>query len=116
MGYVIYKLLSADEWARTRAEKKFDGSEVDRRDGYVHLSGRDQVVETAARHFAGRTGLVLLTIDPARLGEALRWEPSRDNQLFPHLYAPLPIDAVTRVDVLPDDVPADAAVRRALGG
>jgi uncharacterized protein (DUF952 family) len=112
---VIYKLLSAQEWARARETGRFDGSEVDRRDGYVHLSGPDQVAETAARHFAGRTGLVLLTVDPARLGPALRWETSRGGALFPHLYAALTIDAVTHVDALPEDVPADEAVRRALG-
>jgi uncharacterized protein (DUF952 family) len=113
---VIYKLLSADEWADAQVRGRFDGSEVDRRDGYVHLSGPDQVVETAARHFAGRTGLVLLTVDPARLGAALRWETSRGGALFPHLYAPLPVDAVTRVDALPHGVPAHEAVRDALAG
>src|SRR5689334_12878250 len=51
---VVYKILTADEWASARAAGRFDGSAVDRRDGYVHLSGADQVVETAARHFAGQ--------------------------------------------------------------
>lgn len=113
---MIYKLLSAEEWAGAQASGRFDGSEVDLRDGYVHLSGPDQVVETAARHFAGRTGLVLLTVDPARLGPALRWETSRGGALFPHLYAPLPVDAVTRVDPLPAGVPLADAVAEVLGG
>jgi uncharacterized protein (DUF952 family) len=111
---VIYKLLSAQEWAEALVRGHFAGSEVDVRDGYVHLSGPDQVVGTAAKHFAGRTGLVLLTVDPARLGPALRWESSRGGALFPHLYGTLPIDAVTRVDVLPDGVPVDTAVLRTL--
>jgi uncharacterized protein (DUF952 family) len=106
----LYKLLSADEWALAQAYGRFDGSEVDVRDGYVHLSARDQVVGTAAKHFAGRTGLVLLTVDPARLGAALRWEVSRGGALFPHLYGPLPLDAVSAVDVLPDEA-LDAIAR-----
>lgn len=106
----VYKLLSADEWAHAQAHGGFDGSAVDVRDGYIHLSGRGQVVETAAKHFAGRTGLVLLTVDPDRLGAALRWEVSRGGALFPHLYGPLPLDAVTAVNVLPDEA-LDAIAR-----
>jgi uncharacterized protein (DUF952 family) len=64
------------------------------------------VVETAARHFAGQTDLVMLTVDPEPLGAALRWEPSRGGALFPHLYAPLPIDAVVAVDAVEGDVAA----------
>ena len=58
-------------------------------------------MESAARHRAGQSDLVLLTVDPASLGEALKWEPSRAGQLFPHLYGPLPVTAVLRVDDLP---------------
>jgi uncharacterized protein (DUF952 family) len=111
---VIYKLLSVREWDEARARGRFEGSTVDLRDGYVHLSGRDQVVETAARHFAGGTGLVLLTVDPARLGDGLRWEASRGGALFPHLYGPLPLDAVTAADALPEGVPVPDAVARLL--
>jgi uncharacterized protein (DUF952 family) len=94
---VIYKLLTATEWAAAQAQGRYDGSAVDHRDGYLHFSARDQVVET---------GLVLLTVDPAPLGDALRWEPSRGGALFPHLYAPLPLDAVIAVDIVDGDVAA----------
>jgi uncharacterized protein (DUF952 family) len=111
---VIYKLLTAQEWVDAEARGWFDGSAVDRRDGYVHLSGADQVVETAARHFAGQAGLVLLTVDPDRLGAALRWEASRGGALFPHLYGPLPVSAVTKVDVIRPGVPVPEAVAELL--
>jgi uncharacterized protein (DUF952 family) len=88
----------------------YDGSAVDRRDGFIHLSDRDQVVETAARHFAGQTGLTLLAVDPDRLGDDLRWETSRGGALFPHLYAPLPTHAVVAVHAVPDDRPVADAV------
>lgn len=96
---MIYKILARTEWEAAVAAGRYDGSAVDREDGFIHLSGADQVAETAARHFAGQTDLVVLAVDPDALGEALRWEPSRGGALFPHVYRPLPLDAV--VEVLP---------------
>ncbi|MEU0081155.1 DUF952 domain-containing protein [Micromonospora tulbaghiae] len=111
---MIYKILSDDEWARARADGRFAGTAMDRQDGYVHLSAADQVVETARRFFAGVTGLTLLAVDEARLGDALRWEASRGGALFPHLYAALPVDAVVVAHPLPADRPAADAVAELL--
>ena len=111
---LIYKLLSIDEWRAAQAVGEFRGSAVDLADGYVHFSTGEQVVETAARHFAGQPGLLLLAIDADRLGEDLRWEPSRGGALFPHLYASLPLGAVVDAVELPAGVPVDEAVARAL--
>lgn len=113
---LIYKLLGADEWARARQAGEFRGSEVDLTDGYVHLSTADQVVETARRHFDGRRGLVMLAVDTERLGDDLRWEPSRGGENFPHLYAPMPVAAVVAEYALSDDLPVAQAVRLALAG
>jgi len=90
-----FKILSRPEWEAAQAAGAFDGSEVDRRDGYIHLSTAAQLVETARRHFADRSDLVLLTVPLEPLGDAIRWEPSRGGDLFPHLYGPLPTSAVT---------------------
>ena len=92
---LIYKILTADAWSAAKAAGAFEGSPVDHADGYIHFSTGDQVPETARRHFAGQAGLVLLTVETAGLAGALRWEPSRGGDLFPHLYGPLPIAAVT---------------------
>ena len=67
----------------------------------MHFSSAGQIVESAAKHRAGQSGLVLVCVDPAALGDALKWEPSRGGALFPHLYGPLPLAAVTRTDALP---------------
>jgi uncharacterized protein (DUF952 family) len=67
---------------------------VDLADGFIHFSTAAQVRETAARHFAGQTGLVLIAVEAGALGSFLRWEPSRGGDLFPHLYGPLPLAAV----------------------
>ncbi|MEV0155897.1 DUF952 domain-containing protein [Micromonospora sp. NPDC050686] len=111
---MIYKLLPSAEWADALARGRFTGSAVDHQDGFIHLSAADQVVETARRHFAGATGLTLLTVDPDRLGAALRWEPSRGGALFPHLYGELPVTAVVAAEALPVDTPAADAVAELL--
>lgn len=93
---MIYKLLRAEEWAAFQAKGFFTGASVDVKDGYIHFSTAEQVRETAAKHFAGVAGLVLAEVDPRALGAALKWEPSRGGQLFPHLYSPMPLTAVLR--------------------
>ncbi|EYD75478.1 hypothetical protein Rumeso_02961 [Rubellimicrobium mesophilum DSM 19309] len=74
---------------------------MDLADGYVHLSTAEQVEETAAKHFAGEEGLVLLTLDKTRLDPALKWEPSRGGALFPHLYRELQMEDVIFYQDLP---------------
>ncbi len=91
---VIYKILSEQLWREARERGNLIGAPVDLADGFIHFSTAAQVRETAARHFRGETGLVLLGVDPESLGGALKWEPSRGGDLFPHLYAPLPVESV----------------------
>ncbi|HET8729310.1 MAG TPA: DUF952 domain-containing protein [Alphaproteobacteria bacterium] len=100
-GALIYKILSSVEWAAAQRHGAFDGSAVDRADGYVHFSAADQVLETAEKHFAGQTDLKLLAVDPDALGDRLRWEASRGGRSFPHLYGPLPVAAVVEAHDLP---------------
>lgn len=97
----IYHICKREAWQAARRAGVYHGSELDRRDGFIHLSTAEQAVETAAVHLAGERGLVLLEVDPAQLGAALRWETSRGGRSFPHLYAPLPVGAVTAVHDLP---------------
>ncbi len=97
----IYKILPEALWAQAQDAGVFRGSEVDLSDGFIHFSTAEQAAETAAKHFAGQSNLVLLHIDADALGPMLKWEPSRGGALFPHLYAPLKIDDVSRSDPLP---------------
>ena len=96
----VFKLVDRASWMATAPASSFVGSALDARDGFIHLSTAAQLRETAARHFAGQPDLVLVAVDAAALGEALRWEPSRGGALFPHLYGPLPLRAVRWVSDL----------------
>lgn len=97
----VFKLLSRSEWLEAEAAGRFRGSAVDLRDGFIHFSTGAQLRETAARHFAGETALVLVAVDTPALGEALRWEPSRGGDLFPHLYGDLDLKAVLYAEDVP---------------
>ena len=98
----IYKICTAEEWAEAQGQGTFVGSEVDRRDGFMHFSTREQVAETAAKHFAHLRGLVLVKLNAEQLGTLLKWEPSRGGALFPHLYSSLDMSLVVWVKELPD--------------
>lgn len=106
---LIYKLLSQKEWMGALGRGYFEGSAVDHVDGYIHFSTAGQLPETAAKHFHGRDDLVALEVDAEVLGDALRWEPSRGGDLFPHLYADLPVTAVKRALLV--ELGADGAPR-----
>lgn len=101
MTALIYHMCRAEEWQAAQASGFYLGSSQDVADGFIHFSTADQVKESAAKHRAGQAGLVLLAVEAAALGDALRWEPSRGGQLFPHLYGPLPTGAVRSARGLP---------------
>ncbi len=101
MHRIIYKICPEALWHEAEAAGRFDGATIDLTDGYIHFSTAEQAVETAAQHFAGQGGLVLVAVEAAALGDALKYEPSRGGALFPHLYAPLPMQAVRWVRPLP---------------
>jgi uncharacterized protein (DUF952 family) len=100
-GKRIFHICREDEWRAAEAAGVYRGSSQDRADGFIHFSGADQAVGSAAKHRAGQSGLVLLTVDADALGGALKWEASRGGALFPHLYGELSVAAVLRADPLP---------------
>jgi len=97
----IYKICPATAWDKAWAAGCFSGHGVDLADGFIHFSTAAQAPETAARHFAGMEGLVLVAVAADRLGSALKWEPSRGGDLFPHHYGVLELDAVLWARPLP---------------
>lgn len=101
MHSTIYKIVPSSLWQAAQGSGLFDGAPVDHADGYIHFSTAEQLSETAARHFAGQNDLMLVAVDTARLGAALRYEPSRGGALFPHLYGPLALSHVRWTRPLP---------------
>ncbi|HEX3886249.1 MAG TPA: DUF952 domain-containing protein [Phenylobacterium sp.] len=99
----IYKILPRADWTAAHEAGRFEGSPLDRQDGYIHFSTAAQAQETARRHFAGQADLVVLEVEAADLGESLRWEPSRGGNLFPHLYGALAANLVRYVTPAPLD-------------
>jgi uncharacterized protein (DUF952 family) len=100
-GMLIYKIFRTDEWQALRREGVTSGAPVDLADGYIHFSTMEQAAETAAKHFAGQDGLMLVAVEAEALGEALKWEPSRGGALFPHLYRDLRLEDVHWAQPLP---------------
>ncbi|WP_084032643.1 DUF952 domain-containing protein [Chelativorans sp. J32] len=101
MSRLIYKICPAPLWRQAEERGFFAGAPVDMEDGFIHFSTATQVKETAAKHFKGQSDLLLIAVEEEQLGEALKYEVSRGGDLFPHLYGPLPVAAVSRVEPLP---------------
>jgi uncharacterized protein (DUF952 family) len=94
---LIFKICPRAEWEKPEHIHAYQGSEKDRADGFLHFSTADQLMGTLTKYYADADDLLLVAASPAALGPALKYEPSRDGELFPHLYAPLTYDAVAWV-------------------
>jgi uncharacterized protein (DUF952 family) len=94
---LIYKILLPSEWAEFEATGRFDGSPFDRSSGFIHCSSREQVSGTAQRVFGDEPELVVVAVDAQMVGESLIWEAAADGGRYPHVYAPLPLNAVAAV-------------------
>ncbi len=103
----IYKLIDGLSWKAAVAAGRFDGSPVDLADGFIHFSTAAQAPETGRRYFRGHADLLAVGFEAEALGEALRWEPSRGGDLFPHLHAPL--DPRLALEVKPVSLDAEGA-------
>ena len=91
----VFKICEKVEWESIKNNVFFQGSKVDQSDGFIHLSTSDQLIGTLKKHFASISQLYLLEVTTDNLD--LVWEVSRNNELFPHLYEPLPLGAIARV-------------------
>ena len=109
-----FKVLTAAEKDALERDGRFAGSAADRRDGFIHLSTCNQLTGTVDKHFAGQDDLWVAEVDLDALGEAIRWEPSRGGEDFPHLYGELPLDAVVAYSPLERD--EDGKVRLPVTG
>ena len=95
-----YKVLTGEQMAALEAAGSFAGAPVDLADGYIHLSTAEQLPGTLDKHFAGKDDLHIAAVDLDALGDAVKWEPSRGGELFPHHYRPLSLDTVVAYSAL----------------
>jgi uncharacterized protein (DUF952 family) len=100
----IYKICERAAWRLAEQTGTYRGSQADARDGFIHFSTAAQLAATMAKHFSGQRELLLVAVDADALGAALKWEPSRGGELFPHLYAALPFTAVSWTKPVADEV------------
>ena len=98
---LIFHVCPRETWSAAQTTGRYSGSADDHRDGFIHFSTGEQLEASVAKHRAGQEGLVILGVEADALGQSLKWEPSRGGQLFPHLYGPLPAEAVVFVRDLP---------------
>jgi len=96
----LYHMASRADWARAEAIGFYAGSADDARDGFIHFSTAAQVIESARRHRAGQTDLLLIAVVEDGCGP-WKWESARSGDLFPHLYGQLPLKAVVGIHDLP---------------
>ena len=101
MTRMIYHMCPAETWQEAVRTGTYHGTADDRRDGFIHFSTAEHIVESARRHRAGQAGLLLIAVESARLGQRLKWEKSRGGDLFPHLYGPLHPTETASVRPLP---------------
>jgi uncharacterized protein (DUF952 family) len=110
----IYKICPRTAWRSAEEAGIYPGSEADTRDGFIHFSTAAQLAGTAAKHFARQRDLLVIAVDAEALGPSLKWEPSRSGELFPHLYAALPLAAVRWTRPLPEEVDDERTIERIL--
>jgi len=101
--HCIYKIISRRLWQEACKNGVFTGAPVDKASGFIHFSAADQIAATANKYFCGQQDLLLLRVEAAKLGNALRYEISRGGALFPHLYGDLPVEIVENVRVFQAD-------------
>ncbi len=106
----IYKICERMAWRLAEQAGSYRGSAADARDGFIHFSTAAQLAGTVAKHFSGQRELLLVAVDAGALGAALKWEPSRGGELFPHLYAALPLTAVRWTKPVPEEVSGQRAL------
>ena len=88
---IVYKVCSKDEWDQAIINQFYSGSDVDNKDGFIHLSTKKQLHETVTKHFRGNKNLIIISFSIKKIQDKLKWEVSRNGELFPHYYGNLEI-------------------------
>lgn len=95
----VYKLLTQQQWQTVQANSLTAeyASDLDLRDGYIHLSTASQVQPVATKYFADTPSVVVLKVNFAKIAPMVKWEPNSKGELFPHVYGTIPQDAADKI-------------------
>ena len=89
----IYKICTKLEWFEAKEKSQYNGSKKDLEDGYIHLSGEEQIEGTLKKFYFNQKDLILLKVDTLKLDQLI-WEQASDGNMFPHLYSPLKVSNI----------------------
>ena len=89
----IFKIIDKEEWQKAKQDGTYNGSDKDKKDGYIHFSEEDQVTETLKKYYQNKENLILLKVNAFKL-EHLLWEQASNGDMYPHLYSALDIKYV----------------------
>jgi uncharacterized protein (DUF952 family) len=99
----ILHITTPAAWAEAQAAGAYRADSL-ATEGFIHCSEPHQVAGVVSRRFRGRTDLIVLEIDPARIEAEIRYENLEGGtQLFPHIYGEIPCLAITGVAPLTFD-------------
>ena len=82
----VYRVMLNNEWDEFKKKKKFFGNKLDIQSGYIHLSTKSQIKNTIEKYYKNEDSIIIFKINVKDIAKNLKWEISRNNQLFPHLY------------------------------
>ena len=99
----IYRIADPGALAIAAQTGAYEGEDHDKADGFIHASSLDQLADTLQLYYSDAPKLAVAEIEAAELGEALKWETSRNGDLFPHIYGALPFTAVCAIHLLQRD-------------
>ena len=94
---LIYHIVSAADWTKFNGQPDYEAASL-QTEGFIHLSQQGQVAGTLRRYYQDVPNLLLLHVDTDKLTHELKYEPSRNTELFPHLYGPLNKDAIVQIE------------------
>lgn len=102
---LVYHLTTPEAWAQAQRDGQLTTPSLTSPDaeGFIHASTGEQLCATADRYYAGADALLALAIDADAIQDALVFEaphppsPATQGLLFPHIYAPVPLDAIIAV-------------------
>ena len=94
----LFKVLSTYEWAKFKKKKEYNGNSLDHKSGFIHLSTQRQLKKTINLYFKKDQKIVILKFNSKDLNQSLKWELSRNNEFFPHLYDSLNYKDVKKVE------------------